>query len=31
MKINKKDLMVIIIPLIIAAILYPILPDEIPR
>lgn len=31
MKINKKDLMVIIIPLIIAAILYSILPDEIPR
>lgn len=31
MKMSKKNLLVLIIPLIIALILYPILPDKIPR
>lgn len=31
MKLNKKDLLVLIIPLIIAGIAYPFLPDQIPR
>lgn len=31
MKLNKKDLVFLIIPIIIALILYPILPDMIPR
>lgn len=31
MKLNKKDLAFLIIPILIALILYPILPDMIPR
>lgn len=31
MKLNKKDKLIILIPLIIVAIIYPILPDKIPR
>jgi len=31
MKLNKKDLLILIIPLIIVAIIYPILPAQIPR
>jgi uncharacterized membrane protein len=31
MKLNKKDLLILIIPLIIVAAIYPILPAQIPR
>lgn len=31
MKMNKKDLLILIIPLIIVAAIYPILPAQIPR
>ncbi len=31
MKLNKKDLAILIIPLLIALIIYPFLPDMIPR
>lgn len=31
MKMNKKELMILIVPILIALILYPILPDMIPR
>ena len=31
MKLNRKDKLIILIPLIIVAIMYPILPDKIPR
>jgi len=31
MKITKKDLLILIIPLIIVAVLYPFLPAQIPR
>lgn len=31
MKLNKKDLLILIIPLIIAAALYPVLPAQIPK
>ena len=31
MKLNKKDLLILIIPLIVVAAIYPILPAQIPR
>lgn len=31
MKLNKKDLIILIVPIVIALILYPMLPDMIPR
>ena len=31
MNLNKKDMLIILIPLIVVAVIYPILPDKIPR
>ena len=31
MNLNKKDMLIILIPLIIVAVIYPMLPDKIPK